>query len=92
MHEHPASMKFTHSDRMMNMMHGMWINPEMSNDMHSMMLQNPSHMGYMSQQMMNPMLDAVMGDEELRQQMIDLMLEHQDFMDTIRHDNTKSEN
>jgi hypothetical protein len=57
-----------------------------------MMLQNPSHMGYMSQQMMNPMLDAVMGDEELRQQMIDLMLEHQDFMDTIRHDNTKSEN
>jgi len=92
MHEHPASMKFTHSDRMMNMMHGMWINPEMSNEMHSMMLQNPSHMGYMSQQMMNPMLDAVMGDEELRQQMIDLMLEHQDFMDTIRHDNTKSEN
>ena len=49
-------------------------------------------MGYMSQQMMNPMLDAIMDDEELRQQMIDLMLEHQDFMDTIRHDNPKSEN
>lgn len=91
MNEHHPSMNFAYSDRMMNMMHSMWINPEMSNDMHSMMLQNPSHMGYMSEQMMNPMLDAVMDDPVLRDQMIELMLDHQDFMNTIRHDNPESE-
>lgn len=91
MNEHHPSMKFTHSDTMMNMMHSMWINSEMSNDMHSMMLQNPSHMGYMSEPMMNPILNAVMDDPVLRDQMIKLMLEHQDFMNTIRHDNPESE-
>jgi hypothetical protein len=80
------------SDRIMSMMHNMWINSEMSQDMNTIMLQNPSHMAYMSEQIMEPMLNAIMDDEDLRQQMIDLMLEHQDFMNTIRHENIETEN
>ncbi len=74
-------------DRMMDMMHHMWINPEMVQDMHTMMLEDPSHMAMMSNQMMEPMLNAIMDDPILRDQMIDLMLEHQDFMNSIRHEN-----
>lgn len=37
--------------------------------------------------MMEPMLNAVMDDPDLRERMIELMLEHQDFMNSIRHDN-----
>jgi len=53
-----------------------------------MMLENSSHMAMMSHQMMEPMLGAVMDDANLREQMIELMLEHQDFMNSIRHDNS----
>jgi hypothetical protein len=52
-----------------------------------MMMKNPSHMAQMSEHMMVPMLNAIMDDVILRQQMIDLMLEHPDFMNTIRHNN-----
>ena len=45
----------------------------------------------MPKHMMKSMLDAVMGDEELRTKMIDLMLEHHDFMNSIRHDNPSHE-
>ena len=44
----------------------------------------------MSNQMMESMLNAVMDDVDLREQMIDLMLQHQDFMNSIRHDNPES--
>ena len=32
-----------------------------------------------------------MDDVDLREQMIELMLEHQDFMNSIRHDNPETE-
>ena len=82
--------KFANHDRMMTMMHAMWLNLKTSQDLHLMMLENSAHMGQMSEQMMDPVLDMVMDDEYLRQQMIDLLLEHQDFMNTIRHDNPET--
>ncbi len=84
-------MEFSNSDKMMDMMHHMWINPKMVQDMHIMMLEDPSHMAMISNQMMEPMLNAVMDDEYLREQMIELMLEHEDFMNSIRHENPKAE-
>lgn len=42
----------------------------------------------MADQLMEPMLNAVMDDDILRPQMINLMLENDDFMNSIRHDNT----
>ncbi len=84
-HEHFG--EFVNSDRMMDVIHHMWINSEMTQDMHVIMMKNPSHMAQMSEHMMEPMLDAVMNDVNLRQQMIGLMLEHPDFMNTIRHNN-----
>ena len=77
-------------NKMMDMIHQMWINSEMTTDMHTMMLEDPSHMAMMSNQMMEPMLNAVMDDEDLREQMIELMLQHKDFMNTIRHDNPET--
>ena len=79
------------STKMMDMIHHVWINSEMTKDMHTMMLEDPSHMAIMSDQMMEPMLNAVMDDEYLREQMIDLMLQHKDFMNSIRHENPTQE-
>ena len=84
-------MTMSGSDKMMDMIHHMWINSEMTKDMHTMMLEDPSHMAMMSNQMMEPMLNAVMDDEDLREQMIELMLQHKDFMNSIRHDNPETE-
>ena len=88
--DHASSFEFANPDRMMDMMHVMWIGSEMSQDMNSMMLQNPSHMRHMSEQVMIPMFDSVMDHEDLRQQMIGLLLEHQDFMNAIRHDSPET--
>ena len=85
------SMKHTLSNRMMDVMHHMWINAGMSEDVHNLMVKDPSHMAQMSHQMMEPMLNAVMDDEILREQMMELMLEHHDFMNTIRHQNPSSQ-
>ena len=84
------SMKMHSTDKMMDMIHHIWINPEMTKDMHTMMIEDPSHMAMMSSQIMEPMLNAVMDDEELREQMIELMLQHKDFMNSIRHDNPET--
>ena len=84
---HGHSMGIANSDRMMNMIHEMWVNSGVRHDVHKLILQNPSHIAQMSEQMMEQMLGKVMDDKVLRQQMIDLMLEHHDFMNTIRHDN-----
>lgn len=84
------SMKFTNSDRVMSMMHHMWIDNDMIQDMHRFMLENPSHMAQMQQHMMEPMLRHMMDDPELRQQMIEMMLEHHEFMNSIRHENSTS--
>jgi len=80
-------MMMSDSTKMMDMIHHVWINSEMTKDMHTMMLEDPSHMAMMSNQMMESMLNAVMDDEDLREQMIELMLQHKDFMNSIRHDN-----
>lgn len=81
------TMTMSGSDKMMDVIHHVWINSKMSKDMHTMMLENPSHMAMMSHQMMEPMLDGIMDDADLRDQMIELMLQHNDFMNSIRHDN-----
>jgi hypothetical protein len=83
-------MTMSNSSKMMDMIHQMWIHPDMIQDMHSLMLEDPSHMTKMSNEIMEPMLNAVMDDEDLREQMIDLMLEHQDFMNLIRHENPEA--
>ncbi len=85
MPQHPI--KFANSDRMMDMMHHMWIDNDMIQDMHRFMLENPSHMAQMQHQMMEPMLRNMIDDPELRQQMIEMMLDHQEFMNSIRHEN-----
>jgi len=90
MHSSSHSMGFVNSDRMMDVMHEIWINSGMSTDMHRLMIQNPSHMRQMSNQMMNPMLGTIMDDEDLRQQMIELILEHPEFMNSVRHDNPET--
>ena len=80
-------MMMSSSNKMMDMIHHVWINSEMIKDMHSLMLEDPSHMAMMSNQMMEPMLNSVMDDEDLREEMIELMLQHKDFMNSIRHEN-----
>ncbi|MCH9657916.1 hypothetical protein K0U27_04325 [archaeon] len=82
--------KFANHDRMMHMMHEMWTDLKTSQELHLAMLENPIHMGQMSERMMDPVLDMIMDDETLRQQMIDLLLGHQDFMNDIRHDNPEA--
>jgi len=84
-------MMMSESTKMMDMIHHVWINSEMTKDMHTMMLEDPSHMAMMSNQMMEPMLNAVMDDENLREQMIGLMLQHKDFMNSIRHENPEAD-
>ncbi len=82
-----SSMAFSNFDRMMNIMHGIWINPNLTQDMHDFMIENPSHMANMADQMMGPILEPMMNDPEIRQQMMKLMLENPEFMDSIRHQN-----
>jgi hypothetical protein len=81
------SIEFSNPDKMMDLIHHMWINDQMNQDMHEYMLQSPDHIAIMSEQMMSQMLDPMMNDPELREKMIELMLEHQEFMDSIRHEN-----
>ncbi len=83
------NMGFANSDRMMDIIHHMWIQEEMVFEMHEFMLQSPNHMTEMSEQMMGPMLEFMMDDPDIREQMIDLMLQHEDFMNSIRHSNSK---
>ncbi|MFB5636151.1 MAG: hypothetical protein ACE5RB_05935 [Nitrosopumilus sp.] len=84
-------MMMHNSDKMMDMIHHVWINSDIAKDMHTMMLEDPSHMAMMSNQMMEPMLNAIMDDADLREQMIELMLEHKDFMNSIRHENPQTD-
>ena len=51
------------------------------------MLESPTHLAAMSQQLMEPMVNSIMNDQVLRQEMINLMLENHDFMNSIRHEN-----
>ncbi|MDH3676863.1 MAG: hypothetical protein OEQ12_00990 [Nitrosopumilus sp.] len=72
---------------MEDMMHHIWINEKMRNQMHELMLGNIGHMGFMINEIMEPLIELMMNDPELRDQMIEMMLEHQGFMDSIRHEN-----
>ena len=81
------SMKFSHSDKIMDLMHHIWINDQMNQDMHQFMLKSPDHMVLMSEQMMGEILDPMMNDPQIREQMIELMLDNQGFMNSIRHIN-----
>ncbi|MGD8707250.1 MAG: hypothetical protein PVI88_01045 [Nitrosopumilaceae archaeon] len=78
---------FHHPKVMEEMMHHIWLNENMRNQMHNFMFENRYHMGLMTEQMMGPLLEFLMEDPELRVQMIGMMLEHQDFMNSIRHEN-----
>ena len=78
-------MQFSHSDRIMDLMHHIWINDQMSQDVHQFMLKSPGHIALMSEQMMGEILDPMMDDPQIREQMIELMLENQGFMNSIRH-------
>ena len=85
---HNYSETFSKSEKIMNIVHGIWINSGMSKNVHDLMINDPVHMAQMAEHLMEPMLNAVMDDDILRGQMIDLMLEHEDFMNSIRHTNT----
>ena len=60
------SIHFSHSDKMMDLMHYVWINEKLSKDMHEFMLENPSHMAMMSDKMMSQIMTPIMDDPELR--------------------------
>lgn len=95
---YPAYQELTHSpilnnstsDKTMEIVHHIWINSAMTQDMHTLMLENPSHMHMMSTHMMEPILYSIMNDQNLQQEMIELMLDHDEFMNKIRHDNTQN--
>lgn len=78
---------FSNYDTMMDMMHHFWINTELSMDLHEHMLSNSHHMKQMSGEMMETMLGHMMDDPEMRQKMIEYLLEHEEFMNSIRHEN-----
>lgn len=76
------------SDKSMEILHTIWINDGMRDDLHDLMLQNPSHLAQMAQTLMKPMLDPIMDEPVLRSIMINLLLEHHEFMNSIRHTNS----
>ncbi|MDH3277246.1 MAG: hypothetical protein OEL77_02390 [Nitrosopumilus sp.] len=82
---------FHHPDVMEDLMHHIWVNEKMRNQIHTFMLDYPQHMDQMADQMMNPLLGLIMDDPELRIQMIEIMLDNQEFMNSIRHENNFSD-
>ena len=86
-HDIHSSLGFNHPTIMENMMHHIWLNENMRNQMHNFMFENHYHMGLMTEHMMGPTLEFMIEDNEIRQQMIEMMLEHHDLMNSIRHEN-----
>jgi hypothetical protein len=72
---------------MEDLMHHIWINEKMRTQMYNLMFKSPNHMNLMADQMMSPLLGLMMDNPEIRNQMIEIMLENQDFMNSIRHEN-----
>ena len=70
-----------------DMIHHLWINEKMRNQIQLFMFENPAHMEIMAEDMMYSILEYIMSDPNLRQEMIKMMLEHQDFMNSIKHKN-----
>ena len=85
---HPlhSNLGFHQPTKMEDMVHHIWLNENLRNQMNNFMFENRYHMGLMTEQMMGPTLELMIDDPELRQQMIEMMLENQDFMDSIRHE------
>ena len=77
----------TNSDKMTILIHQLWVNTSTSKQINERMLESPTHLAAMSQQLMEPMVNSIMNDQVLRQEMINLMLENHDFMNSIRHEN-----
>ena len=75
-----------------DMMHHMWVNSEIRQQMFDHMLDHPYHMGSMMDQMMGPMMDPMMDDPELRRQMLDMFAENQEFMQKLRNDQDFQQN
>lgn len=75
------------SDKMTILIHQLWVNTSTSKEINERMLESPSHLATMAQQLMEPMVNSIMNDQVLRQEMINQMLENHDFMNTIRHEN-----
>jgi len=78
---------FQHPKIMEDMIHHIWMNENLRNQMHLFMFENPEHMKTMTNHTMEPILESMMSDSNLRKQMIEMMLEHQEFMNSIRHEN-----
>jgi len=72
---------------MEDIIHHIWINEKMRNQVQLLMLENTEHMETMANLMMEPILDYIMSDPILREQMIEMLLVHHDFMNSIRHEN-----
>lgn len=70
--------------QMQSMMNQVWQNPQWYQQMNEMMIQYPWHMGPMMGQMIGPMMSPMMDDPELRQQMLDMMMQNQEFMQKLR--------
>lgn len=72
---------------MEDMLHHIWINEKMRNQMQFFMLENPDHMKIMTNHLLEPILENIMSDPDLRQQMMLTMMNNQEFMNSIRHEN-----
>ena len=79
--------EFHHPKTMDDMVHQLWITENTREQMNNFMVENQFQAGFISEQVMETVLRLMMDDPELRQKMIEMMLENQEFMDTIRHEN-----
>lgn len=81
-HTMQHGMSFHNQNIMMDMIHHMWVTNSTRDKMAEFMLENPNHMNMMTDQMMGQILYPMMDDPQLRQQMIDVMLENHKFMNS----------
>jgi len=56
------------------------------------MLEDSAHMHMMTDQLMGQILNPMMDDSMLRQHMMDIMLENNEFMNSVRHENQSPDN
>jgi len=71
---------------MQNMMGQVWQNTQWRQNLNGMMIQNPWHIGPMTGQMIGPILNPMMDDPEIRQQMLEMITQNQEFMQKLRND------
>ena len=71
---------------MQNMMGQIWQNSQWRGQMNDMMIQNPWHIGPMTGQMIGQILNPMMDNPEIRQQMLEMITQNQEFMQKLRND------